>query len=632
MVCRVGKRRLVTLSQGRYGAALAAASLIVGEAAGFALDFTSDTAVIRWPAQPASQYQGRLAKGLLTYTAPSPKMVYGPTGVLKHQNHNLLTYSGTLSDASWTKSNVTIVGQKVVESTGSASRQLAKAGFSAVSGLPYLVNVYAKADGRRYIQVSLDSGTFGASNTTWFDLVNGTVGTNGGSTQASITALGDGHYKCTYLRTASASAASVLYIGLSDADNGATYTGDGASGVIITGAEVKRAPVHEDAGWDAYVPTGAAASALLPLDYDPATLTPRGALIEEQRTNLLLYSEQLDNAAWQNLDLSSISPNAATAPDGNTTAEKLVPSTSSTEHMVRQTATITAGAFCAGSMFAAPAEYQMAAIRILDQAATGNGFTVIVNLTTGQYQTATSGEGIISHVLLERRAGGGVRFGIAGRTKSTTTTLICDFFVVAGTDPATAPLSYAGDGASGIYAWGLQCERGPNVGSYIPTGAAQVTRAADVISITTSAIPYNTAEGTLIGEGGPLHSPAGDLPTLGALDDGSTNNRIQLRRDGTGVAQLVVGAGGVVQASITITGSWTTGGARKLAAGFRAANFNVACNGVLGNLVTSGTVPTAVTSLMVGSIVGLAQLNGHVRKLAYIPRRLPDAELQRRTA
>ena len=55
-------------------------------------------------------------------------------------------------------------------------------------------------------------------------------------------------------------------------------------------------------------------------DYDPATLAPRGLLIEEQRTNLLLRSEEFDNASWAKTN-ATITVNATTAPDGTTTAD-----------------------------------------------------------------------------------------------------------------------------------------------------------------------------------------------------------------------------------------------------------------------------------------------------------------------
>ena len=66
-------------------------------------------------------------------------------------------------------------------------------------------------------------------------------------------------------------------------------------------------------------------------DYDPVTLTPKGLLIEEARTNLLTYSEQFDNAAWGKQG-SSVSQNVQTSPDGSVDADKLIEDATTGEH------------------------------------------------------------------------------------------------------------------------------------------------------------------------------------------------------------------------------------------------------------------------------------------------------------
>jgi hypothetical protein len=79
------------------------------------------------------------------------------------------------------------------------------------------------------------------------------------------------------------------------------------------------------------------------IDYDPVTLACKGLLVEEERTNLLTYSEQFDNAAWAKGG-ASILANAAIAPDGNMTADKLVENTAaSTAHLIMQNCSLTSG-------------------------------------------------------------------------------------------------------------------------------------------------------------------------------------------------------------------------------------------------------------------------------------------------
>jgi hypothetical protein len=69
------------------------------------------------------------------------------------------------------------------------------------------------------------------------------------------------------------------------------------------------------------------------IDFDPATQVCKGLLIEEQRTNLLTYSENFDNAAWGKQSVT-VNANAAIAPDGTLTADKLIESTTNAVHYV----------------------------------------------------------------------------------------------------------------------------------------------------------------------------------------------------------------------------------------------------------------------------------------------------------
>ena len=66
------------------------------------------------------------------------------------------------------------------------------------------------------------------------------------------------------------------------------------------------------------------------LDYSTGT---QAWSLEPQRTNLITYSEQFDNAAWGKLG-STATPNTNIAPDGTMTADKLVEDNSTGNHQV----------------------------------------------------------------------------------------------------------------------------------------------------------------------------------------------------------------------------------------------------------------------------------------------------------
>jgi hypothetical protein len=61
-------------------------------------------------------------------------------------------------------------------------------------------------------------------------------------------------------------------------------------------------------------------------DSDGVPQLVQGITVEEQRTNLLLRSEEFDNARWAKIALS-ITPNSIISPGGSLTADKLVEGT-----------------------------------------------------------------------------------------------------------------------------------------------------------------------------------------------------------------------------------------------------------------------------------------------------------------
>jgi hypothetical protein len=65
------------------------------------------------------------------------------------------------------------------------------------------------------------------------------------------------------------------------------------------------------------------ASSATYIDHDPTTGESLGLLVEEQRTNLVVRSEEFDNAGWgrSGATLPTVTANTSVAPDGTTTAD-----------------------------------------------------------------------------------------------------------------------------------------------------------------------------------------------------------------------------------------------------------------------------------------------------------------------
>jgi hypothetical protein len=89
-----------------------------------------------------------------------------------------------------------------------------------------------------------------------------------------------------------------------------------------------------------YIPTTTAAVYSLPRDYNPTTGAALGVLVEEQRTNRALYSEDFTNAAWVKSSVT-VTGNTHAAPDGNSTADTLA--ATGANGTVLQTITTAAG-------------------------------------------------------------------------------------------------------------------------------------------------------------------------------------------------------------------------------------------------------------------------------------------------
>jgi predicted cupin superfamily sugar epimerase len=166
--------------------------------------------------------------------------------------------------------------------------------------------------------------------------------------------------------------------------------------------------------------------------------------------------------------------------------------------------------------------------------------------------------------------------------------------------------------------------------SYIKTEAATVTRNADAASMTEANFSswYRADEGTFYSESVVGQIGVGSV-TL-AASDATASNRLQIQRTAGNNYQNLVVVGGVTQSSVSVSGV-AANVSGKSADAFKLNDFNTAVNGVLGTADTSGTVPT-VTQLEIGSRASSLFLNGHIRKVAYYPSSLTNAQLQALTS
>ena len=175
-----------------------------------------------------------------------------------------------------------------------------------------------------------------------------------------------------------------------------------------------------------------------------------GLLVEEQRANLALYSETLENSSWlvgtTNL---TVSANAATAPDGTATAEVLTTSATPGSSRLRQNLTFSAGAHSYSFYGKTNSGTQWVYFSMYDGT---TSFPAWIELTTEWQRfemTATMAAG----------------FGL----------------ISAGAVVGNGSTSY--QGGAEIVLWGAQLEAGAFPSSYIPTTGTSQTRYADIAAV-----------------------------------------------------------------------------------------------------------------------------------------------------
>lgn len=370
-------------------------------------------------------------------------------------------------------------------------------------------------------------------------------------------------------------------------------------------------------------------------DYDSnGVLRPIGLLLENAETNLLLYSEQLDNAAWAKSNIT-VTANAAVATDGNTTADKLVESSATGSHNIYQLQTASASKAHIFSAHIKAGERSNVMLQCFDGASYVNAY---FDVSAG---VVVSQSGVVAKI--RKSSYGFYRCSIAFTTGAAATSVYSYIYLSTGSGVS----NYTGDGTSGIYVWGAQLAAGNYATSYIATTSSQVTRAADtstsaqatraadnaVISGANFSQWYKQYEGTLISEAhindtGSLKDFSGSSRGVASINSGSSSNTIRFGAEMLKSNILV--NNGVTQATVTVGSS--TLGRHKIAMAFKLNSLNAIADSVAGVEDASLTVPYT-TQLNIGkSSDSNGFYSGHIRTLKYFPKALSAAELQAMTA
>jgi hypothetical protein len=394
-----------------------------------------------------------------TVNVNQPRFDYDPSTVISRTN--LLTYSEQLDNAAWNTTSSTVTPNATIDPTGNTNADLIVSNLNINLGHniyqavtvnttgsnTYTYSTFLKYNGNNaQLTVNVAPNTwYGAQ----FNLQTGTINLNIGSGTSSISSVGNGWYRCSITVTATITPAN-CFIELVNASFNNSFVGTGTGGVYAWGAQLE-----SGSNTTAYISTIDSATTV----YDQ-NATPRGLLIEESRTNLLLYSSDFNR--WNTYN-AVVSSNMIIAPDGTNTGAKLIrlTSTDPNSYVVQQT-TGTVNNLCTFSVYAKAAEYNQ--ITLLFGGANNNlGSTFDVS---GTGSIIADAPGFASTIT---KAGNG--WFRCTTTGTVTASEVAPLFLL--------PQNTGTMGVAGIFIWGAQFEKNSFASSYIPTTNTQVTRAAD---------------------------------------------------------------------------------------------------------------------------------------------------------
>ena len=352
-------------------------------------------------------------------------------------------------------------------------------------------------------------------------------------------------------------------------------------------------------------------------DHDPeaAGNPSRGLLIEEARTNLLIRSAEFTNASWTKTNVTAT--DGQSAPDGTTNADAILETVDSGLHFTQQTVTVATTATHTYSVFLKANGRNFASVFVREGVNSGATYvSATVDLSNGTVSGATVGTASIQSI-----GNGWYRVSLSASIDSGTR------YAQVRIREDASTTSYAGDITKGILAWGAQLEAGAFPTSYIPTTSAAATRSADSAVVTPISSFYNQAEGTLFAETSFLATAGWAL----VADDNTTSNRHLLAYSGN-IPSYTTLVGAASQASISIGLAASAGDIIRHIGSYKENDFQAARNGTLGTADTSGTTPAGLSHLRIGTRTGSSdRFNGHIRKIAYWPRRLSNTLLQQLT-
>jgi hypothetical protein len=469
------------------------------------------------------------------------------TGVIRKAPYNLASWSEQFDNAAWSKTGITVTPNVEVAPNGTMTADRIQ--FSSSN---------------QALSQTTSLGTGVVCTSSFYVL--GTAG------QTLLMAAGGLDQLVTL--TGSWQRISTTKTSINSTLNVSTFGGATARDIFLWGAQVVE-------GTEAlpYFPTTTRLN-VPRIDYrnaDGSLSTVGRLLLEPQRTNLALYSEQFDNAYWQKDVGASVTANAATSPDGSANADRL--------------SFISSGVAVYRSGFGLSGAHR---------------FTIYLK---------GEGANIGKEIYLEIAGGTSINVTLTGSWQR--------FTAIADNALSVAIKRLNLGQADSVLAWGLQLEAGAYPTSYIPTTTATVTRNADSASRTGVSSWIGQTEGTVFVDVN--YQAVTGLSMFVSIRPNSAN-KIEIYRDGTTIFGDIFGN----SVNVLLSRVSNPAGRYKIALAYKSGQTTLYINGTsAGTSATAFSFATSMADLSINLRSGPTFIEqAFYNQVMLFPNRLTDSQLQ----
>lgn len=391
------------------------------------------------------------------------------------------------------------------------------------------------------------------------------------------------------------------------------------TGSLPTGVSVSRATTATYTNSSGTITSAATNTARF--EYDPATLQLRGLLVEPASTNLSTYSAQINTATWTTYQYfgsggSTVTSNAANAPDGTTTATTLNDNNGSQVCYICQAASIpNDNSIYTASVFL---KQGTSASSTLDLWLVGGSQPDYSLTVTWSTLSLTQPFGTPIDYGIQNFGNGWYRLWVSGANDSSgnTQARIC----LKATD--TVPSS-----KGTTYAWGGQLEVGSIPTSYIPTTTIAVSRNEDDIAVTNSGWYNSSAWSSTLYFMRPIFEPTTLSTALNLWElanSGSAGNYFGLSyQTNSGSFYTNANVSGSPFGTVTGSAGQTAHGTQEIASVYNGSTLSMMQNGVSAGTGSSFTAPTGINEIVLGN----GGASEYLQKFTYRARAVSNTQL-----